>query len=459
MFGVQLTNWMKIRFVGCLVLIIGWNCSFAQPLTRPPSVVDHRSAQTILPHYVNAPDSTFAWTLTQQANSPQGTFLALSLQSQTWRRIPWKHRLFVFFPASDSAQTGFLTLQIGFDVNQAQVALQQLSQATGVPCAILCDIPNQPLFDGRLEEELLNYTFEQFLATKDSTWPLLLPMVKATVRAMDVLQAVSQRHHLAFLKQFVVAGHSKRGHTAWLTAAVDPRVAGLIAQGFNTLHSAVQIPHYLATYGTLDQSALAAKRVIDQINTPTGQQLLEIVDAYTYRQQLTMPKLVIVGTNDDYTPVDALNLYWPGLSGSKSVLALPNTGHVGANHDPRLYPTAYAFIRRVAQGKPMPIVESTFHPTPQGSRLVIVTKDSAVSARVWIAHAPTRDFRDKQWEMKSMPLTRLTAGQKNNLPWRHYQLDLEKPSSGHQAIIAEVEFADSTQRFWLSTIPYVLQSQ
>ncbi|RRB07870.1 PhoPQ-activated protein PqaA family protein [Larkinella rosea] len=448
---------MKNCIIGFLALSIIWTSASPQPSIQPVTPAGSQSQQSILPQFVNAPDSTFTWTLIKRVESPQGTFLSLFLQSQTWRTIPWKHRLYVFSPPAVSTQTGFLTLQTDFDTNQAQAALQQLAMETGVPCAILCDIPNQPLFDGKEEEELINYTFEQFLATKDATWPLLLPMVKATVRAMDVLQAASQQHHLPLLKRFMVAGHSKRGHTAWLTAAVDKRVVGLIAQGFNTLNSAAQIPHYFATYGALDQSALAAKHVIEQINTPAGQQLLNIVDAYTYRQQLTMPKLVIVGTNDDYTPVDALNLYWPGLSGSKSVLSLPNTGHVGANHDARLYPTAYAFIERVSQGQPMPTVESTLDPTPLGFRLVVTTKDSAVSARVWIAHSPTRDFRNVQWEMKPITLMNSTTGQN---PTRHqYQFDLKKTSSENQAIIAEVEFADSTRRFWLSTIPYVLNAR
>jgi PhoPQ-activated pathogenicity-related protein len=438
---------MKNCFIGFLLLSISGCHAFAQSSDQP-----------VLAGYVNAPDSSFTWTLTKRVDSPQGTFLALSLQSQTWRTIHWKHGLYVFFPASGSAQTGFLTLQMDFDANQAQAALGQIAQATGVPCAILCDIPNQPLFDGKEEEELLNFTFEQFLATRDPTWPLLLPMVKATVRAMDVLQAASQRYNLPLLKQFVVAGHSKRGHTAWLTAAIDPRVAGLIAQGFNTLHSAAQIPHYFAAYGALDRSALAASRVIEQINTPAGMQLLNMVDAYTYRSQLTMPKLVITGTNDDYTPVDALNLYWPGLPGSKSVLSLPNTGHVGANHDPRLYPTAYAFIQRVAKGKPMPEVESTLHSTAQESRLIIAPNDSAISARVWIADSPTRDFRDAQWKMKAVSLVSTTADKKDTLTRKQYQIEIKRPLSGYQAIIGEIEFADPAQRFWLSTIPYVVES-
>jgi PhoPQ-activated pathogenicity-related protein len=281
-------------------------------------------------------------------------------------------------------------------------------------------------------------------------------MVKATVRAMDVLQAASQQYGLSAVNQFVVAGHSKRGHTAWLTAAVDSRVAGLIAQGFNTLNSSAQIAHYFATYGALDQSALAAKQVIEQINTPNGQRLLRIVDAYTYRQQLTMPKLVIVGTNDDYTPVDALNLYWPVLASPKSVLALTNTGHVGANQDARLFPTAYAFIKAIAQKKPMPIVESNLQQVNKRLQLVITTDKSATSARIWTAHSSTRDFRASQWvETQLTPVANPTSVNTK----RRYEIALDKPMSGYNAIIGEVEFTEPTSRFLLSTVPYVVEGQ
>ena len=447
---------MKTLCMVCLMLGGPLTNTFSQLPARSDKPVDQQQDHSVLSNFVRAPDSTFSWTLIQRIDTDKGSFLQLSLQSQTWREIPWKHQLYVFFPAFSSTQTGFITLQMDFGAEQAFAGLQQAAQATGVPVAILGDVPNQPLFNGKQEEELLNYTFEQFLQTNDSSWPLLLPMVKATVRAMDVLQAVSQRYGFPMLNQFVVAGHSKRGHTAWLTAAVDGRVAGLIAQGFNTLHSSAQIAHYFATYGALDQSALAAKEVIERINTPAGQRLLRIVDAYTYRQQLTMPKLVIVGTNDDYTPVDALNMYWPGLVGPKSILSLPNTGHVGANDDARLFPTAYSFIKAVAQNKPLPIVESELQPTRKGLRLVITTDKSAISVRIWIAHSATRDFRQSQW-VPTEPLRLAKPTRSDNR--RRYRINLDKPLSGYQAIIGEVAFNQSASRFLLSTVPYVVKSR
>ena len=426
------------------LLLTGLSC-------RPDQAVVDREVgpHEILPDYVDRADSSYRWAVVQRVASDTGTFVQVALTSQRWRDSTWEHQLFAYFPAAQSqTSTMFLSLQTAFTAEQARTGLMQVARATGVPCAILTDVPNQPLFGGKLEEELLNYTFERYLETGEQTWPLLLPMVKGAVRAMDALQAVGEQTDLPTPEHFIVAGHSKRGHTAWLTAAVDPRVTGLIAQGFNTLHATAQIPHYLATYGELDQSALAAKNVIGQMNSPRGRDLLRIVDAYTYRDRLTQPKLVVVGTNDDYTPVDALNLYWPGLPGPKSVLSLPNAGHVAANGDPRLFPTAYAFIRAVADGRSLPSVGSKVT-QEKGVILLAITADtSARGARMWTARSPTRDFRSARWEASYIPPTGPGG--------RSFEGTVIRPEKGFVALIGEVDFGTGDRPFQLSTVPYVI---
>ncbi len=79
-----------------------------------------------------------------------------------------------------------------------------------------------------------------------------------------------------------------------------------------------------------------------------------MIDPYAYKKQLTLPKLIVCATNDEYFPTDALNLYWDGLKGTKSILYLSNASHVRADSDPRINPTAFAFIRAIAVDHTLP---------------------------------------------------------------------------------------------------------
>jgi|GEM_PF-3995796 len=52
-----------------------------------------------------------------------------------------------------------------------------------------------------------------------------------------------------------------------------------------------------------------------------------MLDPYSYRNKLTMPKMIIIGTNDPYWPVDAVKHYFNDLPGENYLHYVANAGH------------------------------------------------------------------------------------------------------------------------------------
>lgn len=351
-----------------------------------------------LERYVQEADAGFRWDITNEERSEEGTLLELRLVSQRWQGAEWRHPLFVFVPAAlRYPEVALLVLRQGAPADRDRAALQVISRATGTAAAFLFEIPNQPLLEGREEDPLLAYTFSQYLRTGDASWPLLFPMVKSVVRAMDVVEVLGGSSDRTPIDRFIVAGHSKRGHTAWLSGATDPRILGIIPMSSDVLNSPAQIMHHRAVAGEIRGSSQIFDEVIQAADSPRGRCLIAMIDPFTYRDRLSQAKLVVLGTNDDYTPTDALNLYWDELPGPKSVLYLANTDHVGTYYHPDVNPTAFAFARAVASGSPMPEMDWQVE-VRDGVAEVRVTATATVrSARLWTSTSAGRDFRRLRW--------------------------------------------------------------
>ena len=359
------------------------------------------------------------------------TVTTLRLVSQTWRGKPWRHELRIFRPIP--SRPGDVAV---LAISGSDTLARELARRTGRPVATLSDVPNQPLFFGKREDDLLAHTFAEYLRSGDEEWPLLFPMTKAAVAAMNALgeRGVAGR--------FVVTGASKRGWTSWLAGVVDERVVGIVPVVFDNLSFGAQMRHQTEIWGDYSDelSDYTLRGLQSQIGTPRGAKLVAMVDPIAYGVKLgRFPKLVVNGTSDPYWATDAIRFYWDALEGAKSVLYVPNGDH-GIAHDERVLAATAAFVTRVDEGRPMPKVELSLTPDVLQMTATIHASEPLQAARLWLARGASLDFRRARFE----PLE--AAAHEGTLT-----VTAPRASGESVAYFAEGDFGEGSSRFRLST--------
>jgi PhoPQ-activated pathogenicity-related protein len=384
--------------------------------------------------YVQQADTTFAWNSATQLMIGNFTRTHVTMKSQTWRGHVWTHDLQILRPHTvRHPEIAFLYITGDGDGRSTVSLLQTLADRAGAVAAVVTRVPNQPLFDGRAEDALIAYTFDQYVRTGDETWPALFPMTKTAVRAMDTVQAWANREHQQNIEKFVVAGASKRGWTAWLVGAADPRVAAIAPIVFDMLNMKAQTEWAKKVYGRQSEhiADYTDLHLVDQIDTPPMQKLRSWVDPYSYRTSYTIPKLLLLGTNDPYWTVDSLRHYWRDLPEPKLLFQTPNAGH---SLDTQATQTLIAFFQMLADKEELPNMEWQMTADGNGT-LALEVNRHAKAVYVWTADAPARDFRDAKWSKQPVALT---------LGSSRAAAEVEKPTSGYRAFLGEVVLTAST---------------
>ena len=403
--------------------------------------------------YVRKPEAEFGWRLKEKIESQQSgdRIYDLHFVSQTWQENTWQHQLQVYQPRNVAPNSTMFLWVTGGSARSSYVALGlELARKINAPVAFLYNIPNQPLLESKLsEDDLIAETFVRYLKTKDENWPLLLPMVKSVVKAMDVLQAFSKGEWGEPINGFIVSGASKRGWTTWLTAAIDPRVRAIAPVVIDTLNIRAQMPRQLKAFGAYSTrlTPYTSRGLVPIPETPEGQRLLSMVDPWAYRERLTMPKLIVNGTNDFYWATDALNLYWNELSGNKWIVYVPNAGHDLRRQDKPesdqltdLVNSLAAFSRYQITGRSMPNL-TWKHETVNGKlRLTIDATPPPMGARLWVAETRNQDFRIAKWRAESVTLS------------DHSVIgEVTPPEKGHLAFYGELDYEIDGLKYHLST--------
>ncbi len=387
----------------------------------------------LLTDYVLRPDASYEYAVHSILPGPGFRAYVVRMTSQTWHGFVWEHWLTivkpdeVFFP-----DTALLLVDGGSKNRPAPTSVDDellvIADATRSVVAMVSQVPSEPLVFGndppRTEDEIIAYTYDKFLADGDATWPLLCPMAKSAVRAMDTVQSVAESEFGQEIGEFVVTGASKRGWTTWLTAATgDPRVVAIAPMVIDMLNLVPQMQQQFDSYGEYSSMIddYTELNLQDRMTAPEGAELRAIVDPWEYRDQLTLPKLILLGTNDPYWTVDAANLYFFDLLGENHLHYEANGGH---DLGPGALPALGSFYLSVLTGEPRPDYSWTVEPD---GTFEVQTNDLPESVLLWTANSSDRDFRDELWSSEVLTGTGgVYAGQ------------VSEPSSGWTAFYVEL---------------------
>lgn len=412
-----------------------------------------RAGELEIDKFLSKPEPEFAWKVMDERAIAGGKVMHVSLTSQRWQNILWQHAMMVYEPPQVAHENQMLVFvtggAIGRTPGEKDIEMgMAMANLCGARVAVLHQVPNQPLMGGRVEDDLITETWLKYLESGDASWPLLFPMVKSAVKAMDALEQLAQSRRWAKPDGFVVSGASKRGWTSWLTAATDRRIKATAPMVIDMLNFNKQIPHQYKYWGKPSEQIIdyTSKGLVREDGRPRPgleTTLWEMMDPFNYRQRVTMPKLLIVGASDRYWTTDAMNLYWDELSGDKFIFRGANAGHGLEGRRDEALSTLGVFFRHVANGKTLPVLDWTPERKADSIGVAVDSDKMPTAAKLWVAISPTLDFRESRWE--SQPMNRVDQA------W----IGKQKIENGnHVAVFAELMYDYEGIPYYLSTLAY-----
>lgn len=437
---------MKQFIIAFFALIILAACSSPE--------ANQTSSENIFPlkAYVETPDEAFRYEIIETDKGEAWTEYRIYLVSGTWLSTEevdepeWWHWLTMVVPDEIRESESLMHIGGGWRGDTipiaANKAMIQTALSTGSVVSHISNIPFQPLnfkgdtVEGVYEDELIAFGWLQFLeggATEDlQKWLARFPMTRAVVRAMDVVQEVCASKHQA-VDEFFVAGASKRGWTTWTVAAVDERVMGIAPVVIDLLNVIPSFQHHWQCYGEWAPAIDDYKNqgIMNWIETDKFLTMLKLVEPYQFLERLTMPKLLINATCDEFFVTDSWKFYWDDLQGESYLQYVPNVGH--GLHGSYLPENLVSFYQHTITDTKIP--EFNWH-ISQDTIYAGVPSGADYQIRLWEAvNQSVRDFKlymvgDDAWKM-----TMLEIKEDGN-----YSVPITPPESGYKGALVEVIF-------------------
>ena len=321
-----------------------------------------------------------------------------------------------------------------------------LALASGAVTAILNMVPNQPL------------TF-----AGDGTWRAKrTPSSPMAGTSSSKAERPGQRRHLAGtsaddqscrarhgysyrlhgrqrtaadrkIDKFVVAGGSKRGWTTWTTGLVDERVVAIIPIVIDLLNVRPSFAHHWQAYGFWSAAVgdYNSQGIMEWQDTDEYKRLLELVDPFEHRSRLTLPKLLLNSTGDEFFLPDSWQFYWQELQGEKAMRYVPNSNHSMAGTD--VLDTVTSYFMHIIHDAPRP--EFDWSVDDKAFELKLDPERLPKSVKLWQATNPKkRDFRVVSIKRA------YTAKDVTKKGKSEYRVKIKAPKQGFTASFVELEY-------------------
>ncbi len=413
---------------------------------------------TALDHYLHNDDKSFRWDIKESYNIGDITVYSILLTSQKWREHTWSHQLSILVP-KEIKYDGALLFITGGSINKDSLpnwsgkgdvlteTFGAVAKQNSAVVAVLKQTPNQPLYNDLTEDALISFTLHNFKKDGDYTWPLLFPMVKSATRAMDAVQEFTKQKLNHSINRFVVSGASKRGWTTWLTGASDSRVAAIAPMVIDMLNMPVSMNYQVKVWNdySIQIEDYVKLGLVQDMGTGSSPAIVTMIDPYSYRKKLTMPKMIFMGTNDEYWPIDNIKNYYDSIPGLNMLHYIPNVGHGMGDKKEAMANLSSFFGLTLANGT-YPALSWKTTEKRKGVKLSVnATADKLTDVIIWSADSKDMDFRNDKWESKSL-------GKKNKSKVIALQAF---PASGYRAFYLNLkyknangsEFTESTRVF------------
>lgn len=416
-----------------------------------------------LQRYVAFDDGAFAWKKESTQTVEGGTVHHLRLTSQRWRsegevdRPIWRHWVTLAVPERVTRRTAILVIGGGrhADAPPSRVPreLMLLLRAAGAVVVYVDNVPNQPLQlegDGRdrWEDGLVARSWRLAMRDDDAAWIVRFPMVKSAARAMDAAEAYlgelareTGREELVPTGFFTV-GASKRGWTAWLLAAVDPRVKGIAPLVIDVLNIPAHTAHHWASYGFWAPALrdYNENEISRFFGSPQLRRITAHEDPAEYLSRVEhLPRLIVTAAGDEFFPADSFRHYQSLLRGEWRLRTAPNASHGLSGTSVPL--ETLAFYHAVDSGTPLPRIEWTHETTNGRDVLTVRTTTRPTAVTLWQCdNATARDFRLQTTGQEWQPTTLEPADGEG----RVWTARVDPPENGWRAYLVECAFAGPT---------------